>query len=236
MIAIFKRELKSYFSSPIGYVVIAVLLALYGFFYYVTIVSGSSSNIASVVYGSMFMWSMMIIPIITMKSMSDDKKNKTDQALLTAPVGVTSIVFGKFLAAFAVYAIAMVVSLIPAFILSFFASAMSWGGVIGTFFGSLFYGAAMISIGVFVSSLTESQIIAAIGTFGISIFLILIDQLGSVLNSAVVTKIVGWLSFNTRYQPFTNGIFSIPSVVFFVSVVAVFVFFTARKLESKRWS
>ena len=100
----------------------------------------------------------------------------------------------------------------------------------------MFVCAAMISIGVFVSSLTESQIIAAIGTFGISIFLMLVDMLGSVLNNAFITKVVGWISFNTRYQPFTSGIFSIPSVVFFVSVVAVFVFFTARKLESKRWS
>ena len=89
MIAVFKRELKSYFSSPIGYVVVAVLLALFGFFYYNMLFSGSSSYIASYVYSNMFMWNMMIIPIITMKSMSDDKKNKTDQALLTAPVGVT---------------------------------------------------------------------------------------------------------------------------------------------------
>ena len=236
MAAIFKKELKSYFSSPIGYVVVAVLLALYGFFYYVTLLYRSSSYISSMVYSNMFMWSMMIIPIITMKSMSDDKKNKTDQALLTAPVGVTSIVMGKFLAAFAVYAIAMVASLIPALIISLFATSMSWGSVLGTFFGSLFYGAAMISIGVFISSLTESQIIAAIGTFGISIFLILVDQLGTVVGGTIFQTILNWISFNARYQPFTNGTFSIPSLVFFISVVAVFVFFTARKLESKRWS
>ena len=107
MFAIFKREFKSYFSSPIGYVVLAVLLFLFGFFFYQILLYRISDLIASSVYGSMFTMCMMVIPIITMKSLSEDKKNKTDQALITAPVGVTSIVFGKFLAAFCVYAIAM---------------------------------------------------------------------------------------------------------------------------------
>ena len=98
MKAIFKRELRSYFSSPIGYVCVAALAALYGFFYFFVMARGYSSYIPSVVYGTMFSFSMLIIPVITMKSMTDDQKNKTDQILLTAPVGVTSIVVGKFLA------------------------------------------------------------------------------------------------------------------------------------------
>ena len=236
MKAIYKRELKAYFSSPIGYVVVGVLLALCGFFYYYVLLYQSSSYIVSQVYGTMSTFSLMVLPIITMRSMSDDKKNKTDQALLTAPVSVTAIVLGKFLAATSVYAIAMVGSLIPAFIISLLATSMPWASVLGTVLGSILYGAAVISIGVFISSLTESQVISAIGTFGISILLILIDSLGSLTGSALVTKVVGWISFSTRYQPFTSGIFSIASVVFFLSVAAVFVFLTARKLESKRWS
>ena len=100
MNAIFKRELRSYFSSPIGYVCIAILAALYGFFYFMVMAYGSSSYIPSVVYNTMFSFSMLVIPIITMRSMTDDQKNKTDQILLTAPVGVTAIVIGKFLASF----------------------------------------------------------------------------------------------------------------------------------------
>ena len=94
--AIFKRELKSYFSSPVGYVCVAAIAAIYGFFYYNVMLTGSSSYITSA-YSSIYLFGMMIIPVITMKSMSEDRKNKTDQALLTAPVGVTSIVLGKFL-------------------------------------------------------------------------------------------------------------------------------------------
>ena len=113
MKAIFKRELKAYFASPVGYVVVAALLALYGFFYYQVMMIGSSSYISQV-FGTMFTFCMMIIPIITMRSMSDERKNKTDQALLTAPVSVTAIVLGKFFAAFGVYFVANALALLPA--------------------------------------------------------------------------------------------------------------------------
>lgn len=234
MRAIFKRELKSYFSSPIGYVCVAVLLALFGYYYFMVMQSGSTSYVTQV-YGTMFIWCMMVVPILTMRSMSEDQKNKTDQALLTAPVGVTSIVMGKFLACVSVYAIALLGSLLPAVVLSF-VSSLNWGAVLGTVTGALLYGAAMISIGVFISSLTQSQIIAAIGTFAAAMFLLVIDQMSGMMTNAFAAKLIGWISFNTRYSPFTNGVFNLSSIVFFLSVAAVFVFFTARRLESKRWS
>ena len=128
MRAIFKREMRAYFASPVGYVVVAALLALYGFFYYQVMAIGSSSYITQV-FSTMFMFSMMIMPIITMRSMSDDRKNKTDQALITAPVSVTGIVMGKFLAAFGVYFIANTLALLPAITMGFFSSAFPWAGV-----------------------------------------------------------------------------------------------------------
>lgn len=123
MKAILRRELKSYFASPIGYVCIAVLLFLSGLLYWNVMSIGSSSYIA-MVYSNLFTFSMMVIPILTMKSMSDEQKNKTDQALLTAPVSVTAIVLGKFLAAFIVYAIAMTGSLLPCVAISLFGSQL----------------------------------------------------------------------------------------------------------------
>ena len=147
MRAIFKREMRAYFASPVGYVVVAALLALYGFFYYQVMAIGSSSYITQV-FSTMFMFSMMIMPIITMRSMSDDRKNKTDQALITAPVSVTGIVMGKFLAAFGVYFIANTLALLPAITMGFFSSAFPWGILFGNYIGTLLYGAAMISIGV----------------------------------------------------------------------------------------
>lgn len=234
MIAIFKRELRSYFNSPVGYVCIAVLAALYGLFYYQVMAMGFSSYIGRV-YSTMFSYSMMVIPIITMRSMSDDQKNKTDQVLLTAPIGVTSIVMGKFLSCFFVFFVASSLGLLPAVAMSFFSSP-AWGEIIGNYLGTLLYGGAMISIGVFISSLTVSQVIAAIGTFVISVLLMLIDSMASAVSNQVVSALVGWISFNSRYTTFTQGIFSISSTVFFLSVMAVFVFLTARRLESRRWN
>ena len=230
MKAIFKRELKAYFASPVGYVVVAALLALYGFFYYQVMMIGSSSYISQV-FGTMFTFCMMIIPIITMRSMSDERKNKTDQALLTAPVSVTAIVLGKFFAAFGVYFVANALALLPAFAISLFATAFPWGIMIGNFIGTLLYGAAMIAIGVFISSLTISQVIAAIGTFAISVFLMFIDQIASALSGNILGTIISWISFTARYDIFTQGVFSISSCV-----SAVFVFLTARKVESRRWN
>ena len=235
MSAIFKRELRSYFNSPVGYVCIAVLAALYGLFYYQVMALGSTSYIGQV-YNTMFSFSMMVIPIITMRSMTDDQKNKTDQVLLTAPVGVTSIVMGKFLSCFFVFFIASSLGgLLPAAAMSFFSSP-AWGEIIGNYLGTLLYGGAMISIGVFISSLTVSQIIAAISTFIVAVLLMFIDGLANAVSNQVVTAIVSWISFNTRYSIFTQGIFSVSSAVFFLSVMAVFVFLTARRLESRRWN
>ncbi len=234
MKAIFKRELRSYFNAPVGYVCIAALAALYGYFYYQVMALGSTGYISNV-YGTMFSFSMIVIPIITMRSMTDDQKNKTDQALLTAPVSVTAIVVGKFLACWFVFFAASTLGLLPAVAMSFFSSP-AWGEIIGNYLGTLLYGGAMISIGVLISSLTVSQIIAAIGTFVVSVFLMYIDNLATAISSKAVNAVVGWLSFNSRYTTFTQGIFSVSSTVFFLSVIAVFLFLTARRLESRRWN
>lgn len=235
MSAIFKRELRSYFNSPVGYVCVSALAALYGFLYYAIVMAYGSTGYISLVYQNMFSFCMMIIPVITMRSMTDDRKNKTDQALLTAPVSAKSIVIGKFLACFCVYLIATSLGLLPAVALSAFATP-AWGEIIGYYLGTLLYGGAMISIGVFISSLTISQIIAAIGTFIVSVFLMYIDSLASAVSSTVVSSVVDWISFNNRYLTFTQGIFSLSATVFFLSVMAVFIFLTANRLESRRWS
>ena len=233
MRAVLKREIRSYFTSPIGYVCIAVLLALFGYWYYIVMLSGSSANI-TYVYSYMFSYCMMVIPILTMRTISDDQKNKTDQALLTAPVSVMGIVIGKFLAAFFVYFIALTGTLIPCVVISFF-GAPNWSEILGNYVGSLLYGGAMISIGVFISSLTVSQIIAAIGTFAVSILLVIIGQISSSFSGTWIADVVKWISFESRYSPFTQGQFNLSSVVYFISVMAIFVFFTTRKIERRRY-
>ncbi len=234
MFAILKREIKSYFSSPVGYVCVAALTAIYGLFFYSVLLSGSSEYIPSA-FNAVYMFAMMVIPIITMRSMSEDRKNKTDQALLTAPVGVFSIVGGKFFAAFFVYFIGTFTSIIFSFIISLFSSP-SWPIIIGNYVAALLYGGAMIAIGIFISSLTSSQVIAAIGTFAISIILMFVENIAVAFVDSPFGFIIEALSFTSKYSMFTQGIFSISALFYFISVMAIFMFFTARKLESRRYS
>ncbi len=235
MTAIAKKELKSYFHSPVGYVFLGIMLLLFGL-YYTQVLFLQSSDYIPVIYSALLVWIMVILlPIITMRTFSEEIKNKSDQGLLTAPVGVFSIVMGKFLAAFLMFAIALAATLVPAVIITFFSSP-DWAKIFCTFVGMLLCGGSLIAIGIFVSSLTQSQIVAAIGTFGISMLLLLVGGLTGNASNEALKNALNWISFDSRFQPFSNGIFNISSLVYFLSIAAVFLFLTARKLESRRWS
>jgi ABC-2 type transport system permease protein len=235
MIAIAKKELKGYFLAPIGYVFMGVTLLFFGL-YYQQVLGAQSSDYIPMVYSTLFVWvTLILLPLVTMRTFSEEIRNKTDQGLLTAPVNVFSIVFGKFLAAFLMFAIVMLATLIPAVIITFMSSP-DWPRILCTILGALLCGAAFIAVGNFISSLTQSQMVAAIATFGISLLLLLVGSLSSTVNNETLAKILNWISFDARFQPFTNGIFNVTSMVFFLSIAAVFLFLTARKLESKRWS
>lgn len=234
MFAIYKRELRSYFTNPIGYVFIAVLLFFEGLQFY-TVLASATTAYFTTIYSSIFTWCMMLIPILTMRLLSEEKRQKTDQALLTAPVSLGGLVFGKFLAAFTVYAIVILFTLIPGFIISFYATP-AWGAIFGNIIGSLLYGGAMIAIGLFISGLTDSQMIAAVASFAVSILLIIFSQIATLFNSQWITNLVNGISFYERYYSFTTGVFDFSSLIFFLSIIGVFNYLTVTALEKKRWS
>jgi ABC-2 type transport system permease protein len=134
-----------------------------------------------------------------------------------------------------VYFVALTLTLVPVVLMSTFSNP-PWGIVIGNYIASLLCGAAMMSIGILISSYTTSQIIAAIGTLVAVMLLTMIDSLVAVVNVSFVQQIIRWISFNNRYYTFTQGVFDIPAVVYFVSLCVVFLFLTARKVESRRWN
>ena len=234
MTAIYQREMRSYLTSAVGYVFLAVFYAIAGYYFFATSLVSNSTDL-SYVFSNLFSIVIFLVPMLTMRLFSEERRQKTEQALFTAPVSFTGVVMGKFLACFFVFFVASTLGLLPAVAMSFFSNP-PWGEIIGNYIGTLLYGGAMISIGVFISSLTVSQIIAAIGTFIVSILLMYIDMVASTVNNTVVSTIVEWISFTNRYTTFAQGLFSISSTVFFLSVAAVFVFLTARRLESRRWS
>ncbi|MDF2566727.1 MAG: hypothetical protein K0R90_183 [Oscillospiraceae bacterium] len=234
MLAIFRRELGSYFSSPIGYIFLAVYYLFSGYFFLGTTLVADTNSLSGV-FQSLFTVLMFIVPLLTMRLMSEDKKLKTDQLLLTSPLNLSSLVYGKFFAALIVFLVGVAITPVYALIINIFAQP-EWIVVIGNLVGLILLGAALISIGLFISSLTENQLIAAIGGFAIMMIFMLIDGLSSVIPIDIVKKIIDGISFSTRYGEFTTGIFNISSVLYFISVVVIFNFFTVRVLEKKRWS
>ena len=234
MFAIFKRELKAYFTSPLGYVFLAIFYAFSGLFFYIFSLSVGSTDISSV-FLMMFIVLMVFVPLLTMRLLSEDKKQKTDQLILTAPVSLLSIVMGKFLAAYAIFAIGVAVMPVYGFVMSTFAT-VSWLPIWGNTVGLLLLGGIFVSIGLFISSLTENQMIAAIGGFFINLMILLMNTMKSAIPNGFLQDVLSSISVYSRYSEITNGIFSLSSLIFFVSVIFIFLFLTVRVLEKRRWA
>ncbi|MBQ1237607.1 MAG: ABC transporter permease [Oscillospiraceae bacterium] len=233
MLAIFKREFNSYFTSPIGYVFIAMFYFISGIFFFLYNLAAASAELRYV-YSMLFTCSALLMPILTMRMLSEDKRQKTDQILLTSPVSLTGLLMGKFLAAFLVYVIAVSITLVYALVLSVFVS-FNWAVIVSSYVGILLLGAALIAVGMFISSLTESQLVAAIVTVVVDLGLLLVDSLASVMPNTTLQNAVLSLSMSDRYGNFTMGILDFADTFFFLSVIALFIFLTGRVLEKRRW-
>ncbi len=233
MLAVLRREMSNYFTSPIGYIFLAVFYFFSGMFF-TNVLAYNSTDITNV-FSGLFTVLMFIIPLLTMRSMSEEKKQKTDQLLLTSPIKLGNLVIGKFLAAFIIYCIALAITVVYSIILAVYETP-EWSVVVGNIFGALLLGAALIAIGVFISSLTENQLIAAIGSFAVMMFIMMIDSFAALIPVEFISNILLKLSFMTRYTDFVNGILNFANVLFFLSIAVIFNFFTVRVLEKKRWS
>ncbi len=230
MNAIFKREFKSYFTSPVGYVFLTVALFFAGQSF-CSLYSAGYPEI-TYVFSQMFNISFFIVPVLTMRLISEDRRQKVDQALFTSPVSITSIVLGKFFATFCIYLLSFSITLVFQFIMSLFTS-LDWTVYVSNLVGVTLFGAALISIGIFISSLTENQLVAAIGSFATSIFLLELDNYSG---NATLEKLLSFVSFSSKYSEFVMGILNYANIIFFISVTFLFLFLTIRTLEKKRWA
>ncbi|MBQ7784133.1 MAG: ABC transporter permease subunit, partial [Oscillospiraceae bacterium] len=167
---------------------------------------------------------------------ADEKKQKTDQCLLTAPVNLAEIVMGKFMAASAVFVVGMLIYIPYIIVLLSFTSQLAWASIIGNIIGLLLVGCSFISIGIFVSSLTEIQIVSAIISLIINFVLYMIDVMAATVTFEPLKKVMVAVGFYNRFTEFTQGILNVTSIVFFISVIFVFNFLTVRVLEKRRWS
>ena len=236
MSAVFKREFKAYFTSPIGYCVLAMMYGLTGFFFVLYNVQYASSNLTYVFQELQTYLILLVLPILTMRLMSDDKRQKTDQVLLTSPVSLTGIVVGKYLAALLLYIIGLSMTLVGAVIIATQYNP-DWMVIIGNYIGIILLGGLMIAIGLLISSLTESQFIAALGSFIAALMLSLLDSVKEIFaSSTLVASVVDFLSINQRSTSFAAGTIRYDDIIFFLSIQALFLFLTVRLLDRKRWN
>ncbi|MDR0475482.1 MAG: ABC transporter permease [Treponema sp.] len=217
MIAVFKREIRAYFQTPIGYIYMGFFLLITGIFFTAwNIMSGSSyfSNFL----GSLLFIYLFAVPILTMRLFSEEKRQKTDQLLLTSPISIPSIVIGKFLAALSLYAMTAVITFLYALVIAVYGDLM-WGETIGSYIGFLFLGAGYISLGIFISAGTENQLTAAIVTFFCLLLVLFIDPITQMvpsdLNSGLISAVVLtclaclFVFFNTRNWVITLAAFAV---------------------------
>ena len=287
MTAIFKREFKSCFTGMIGWVIAAVSLFFLGLYYTNRNLLYASSDFATVLY-TMTMILLFLLPAISMRSFAEERKNKTDQLLLTSPVGIPSIVAGKYLAEVAVFALPLAAAVIMPLILTAFGT-VSLVAAYSALLGYLLLGAACLAVGTWISALTENQILAYLATFGALLVAYLMNGIQTMFTTGnllafivfmivllVASVLVGvickrlaagaavfcagavvlfvlfqlrpaWLlaAFNAvlsalaLFEPFKDivgGMFSIPAIVYYLSVMGLFLFLTGQALARRRWN
>jgi len=240
--AIYKREMMAFFTSPIGYVFCAIFFAISGVcFSYLTVGNGSTDT--STYFSTMLLFFVVLIPLLTMKLLSEERKTKTEQILLTSPVSLIGIISAKFFAAYTIFSGTLILSSVLNMIsLRFIAkqqeyviSKMNLPTVVGSIVGILLIGGVFISIGLFISALTENQIVAAVLSIGVFVLIMASGALAQSIDNELVRVALKWLSVNSRYTAFTNGVFDITAVVYYISLIIVFIFLTVRIYEKRRW-
>ena len=235
MIAVFKKEMRSYFTSVIGYVFLVLYLALAGAVFCYTTLFSMSADVTSF-FTFMLIISAIVLPLLTMKSFSEERKAKTEQLLLTSPVSIIGIVCGKFLAAYSIFAGCMVInSLYFLFLLNY--ASLKFAVLVGNLVAILLVGMVFIAIGLFVSALTENQLSAAIGTIAIILVFLLIGLLSSLLPSTYFPRyILEFISIFSRFQAFTAGYLDIAALIYYISVAFIFLYLTVRIYDRRRYN
>ncbi|MBP7886141.1 MAG: ABC transporter permease subunit [Candidatus Marinimicrobia bacterium] len=250
LLAIYKRDLKGYFFSPIAYVVIGLFLLVNGIFFYVLLSSFLEYSYAVMIqrqgypinvnllmirpfFQNMSVIVLFVIPMITMRSFSEEKKSGTMELLLTSPVTNWQLILGKFLASFTLYFVMVMVTFL------FMVFLLIWGNpslvpILISYLGILLMGLVLVALGNFISSLTENQIVAAVGTFGATMFLWVIGFAGDFAGK-VFGEIFKYLSIVNHFDDFSKGVFDTNHLVYYLSLTFLMLFFTYQSIESSKW-
>ena len=246
MFAIFKKELRGYFINPIGYIYLGVFLVAAALICAFTTIQVGSYNTSSYFQYLIFVF-VVLIPLLTMRLFSEERKTRTEQLLLTAPVSLTGMVLGKYFAAAVLFLVGVLISCINFFPLVSYAITESaaatadthigpiGGQVVGCLVGIILVGAAFIAIGMFVSALTESQLAAAVISIAALFGSVLVGVISASIDSQGVRMVLNWISLLSRFDAFAMGMFDFSAILYYVSIAGVFIFLTVRVYDKRRW-
>jgi len=247
--AIAQREVNAYFASPIAYVLIGFFALLFGWFFYVPLaffIQQSSQmgmnptqalNINQMLVGPTLMNTTVIMlflfPLITMRTYAEEKRSGTIELLLTSPVTDVEIIIGKFLGAMLLYAAMLAVTMLHMAILFIFGDP-EWKPIATGYLGLLLMGGCFLSLGLFISSLTKNQIVAAMATFAVFLMLWVINWISTFVGPTTQT-VLQYLSLTEHFDDFAKGIIDTKHVIYYLSFMAFGLFLTAKSVDSERW-
>ena len=233
MKAIFKRDFESYFNSPIGYCFVAMVLAVTGFFFYENNCVLKLVSMNNVFYNSTIVF-IFVVPLLSVKMLCEDRKTKTDQILMTAPVTSTEIVLGKYFAALAVYGVALLSTLIYVVVLALFGDPQ-YSEIITVYLGFALLGAAFMSVGLFISSLTDNQFLGVLFSFIALFVMFMLSYVIPYIPGTVLKEIVGLFAIADKFEPFAYCLLAADSIVYYIGFSAVFIVLTVFSVEKRRW-
>lgn len=234
MKAIYKRELFAYFTSPVGYIVLAAALCVSGFLFGVYNLSVQTTSLLNF-FSYLSLIFVLLVPLMTMHLWAEERKNKTDQLLLTSNVPVSSIVLGKFFASVTLFFINIVIMLSYPLVMAMYGTVI-WYNALILFLGYFLMGCALLSVGLFVSTMTESQIVSAIVSFAIILLLKLADIFASAINVEFLSDAIQWFSLFSRFDNFVWGIIDVSTLIYYVTFAGLFIFLSVMSIQKKRWS
>lgn len=252
LLAITQKELRAYFASPVAYVVAAVFLLVSGFLYYsiVTIVARQTLQflqfqgmtpqlsinemILRPTYRNMTVILVLITPILTMRLFAEERKSRTIELLMTSPISITTIVVGKYVASLIIYLLMLTLTVYMPILMALFGS-VEWGPILSGYLGLFLIGSVFIAVGLFASTITENQIIAASVSFGLLLVFWLLGWAAMAAGSTGLGQILAYLSFFDHLDNFMKGIVDASDVTYFLSLIAFGLFLAHRVVESQRW-
>ena len=251
ILAIAQKELKGYFASPIAYVVIGLYAVMFGYFFYALLLyfdrqsmqmaglggGGGAVNVNEQLIRPVFLNTtvifLFILPMVTMRTYSEEKRSGTIELLLTSPLTDFQIVMGKFLGAMALYLAMLAVTLFH-FAVLFYFGRPEWKPVVTAYLGLILFGGCFISLGLFISSLSKNQIVAATATFAVFLLLWVITWIGSFIGPGG-DKLTAYLSIVDHFDDFTKGVVDTSHLIYYLSFITFGLFLTAKSVESERW-